>query len=98
MSVSLADGSKEMERLREAVLSGRGQLKQAELEADQWADQCRQLQSQVREQAQAVLQLRQDKQNSLDNSTRYSFRLQYPFVSSRKFCSSFEKNVSDCIE
>uniref|UniRef100_A0A9J8ATV0 Si:ch211-242b18.1 n=1 Tax=Cyprinus carpio carpio TaxID=630221 RepID=A0A9J8ATV0_CYPCA len=64
------DGSKEMEQLREAVLSGRGQLKQAELEADQWADQCRQLQSQVREQAQAVLQLRQDKQNSLDNSTR----------------------------
>lgn len=79
-----------MERLREAVLSGRDQLKQAELEADQWADQCRQLQSQVREQAQAVLQLRQDKQNSLDNSTRYSFRLQYPFVSSRKFSSSFE--------
>uniref|UniRef100_A0A8C1K416 Uncharacterized protein n=1 Tax=Cyprinus carpio TaxID=7962 RepID=A0A8C1K416_CYPCA len=70
VSVSLADGSKEMEQLREAVLSGRGQLKQAELEADQWADQCRQLQSQVREQAQAVLQLRQDKQNSLDNSTR----------------------------
>ncbi|XP_016091230.1 myomegalin isoform X8 [Sinocyclocheilus grahami] len=64
------DGSKEMERLREVVLSGRGQLKQAELEADQWADQCRWLQSQVREQAQAVLQLKQEKQNSLDNSTR----------------------------
>ncbi|XP_043074784.1 myomegalin isoform X10 [Puntigrus tetrazona] len=64
------DGSKEMERLREVVLSGRGQLKQAELEADQWADQCRRLQSQVREQAQAIVQLEQEKQNSLDNSTR----------------------------
>ncbi|KAK2884063.1 hypothetical protein Q8A67_017700 [Cirrhinus molitorella] len=64
------DGSKEMERLREAVLSGRGQLKQAEVEADRWADQCRRLQAQVREQAQAVLQLKQEKQNSLDNSTR----------------------------
>ncbi|XP_016354836.1 myomegalin-like isoform X6 [Sinocyclocheilus anshuiensis] len=64
------DGSKEMERLREVVLSGRGQLKQAELEANRWADQCRRLQSQVREQAQAVLQLKQEKQNSLDNSTR----------------------------
>lgn len=59
-----------MERLREAVLSGRGQLKQAELEADRWADQCRRLQ------AQAVLQLKQEKQNSLDNSARYSVRLQ----------------------
>lgn len=84
-----ADGSKEMERLKEAVLSGRGQLKQAELDADRWADQCRRLQAQVREQAQVVLQLKQDKQNSLDNSTRYSVRLQYPFVSSPNFKSSF---------
>ncbi|KAK7133682.1 hypothetical protein R3I94_015521 [Phoxinus phoxinus] len=64
------DGIKETERLREAVLSGRGQLKEAELEAARWADQCRRLQAQIREQAQAVLQLKQDKQNSLDNSTR----------------------------
>lgn len=64
------DGSKEIERLREAVLSGRGQLKQAELEADQWAGQCSQLQTQVREQAQTVLHLKQEKQNSLENSTR----------------------------
>ncbi|XDV41577.1 hypothetical protein PO909_010425 [Leuciscus waleckii] len=64
------DGIKETERLREAVLSGRGQLKEAELEAGRWADQCRRLQAQIKEQAQAVLQLKQDKQNSLDNSTR----------------------------
>ncbi|XP_067273868.1 myomegalin isoform X2 [Pseudorasbora parva] len=64
------DGSKEMERLREAAMSGRGQLKQAELEAGRWADQCRRLQAQIREQAQVVLQLKLDKQNSLDNSTR----------------------------
>ncbi|XP_073667496.1 myomegalin isoform X9 [Paramisgurnus dabryanus] len=64
------DGCKEMERLRETVLSGRGQLKQAELDADRWADQCRQLQAQVREQTQAIQQLKRDKQNQLDNSTR----------------------------
>uniref|UniRef100_UPI00403B1E62 myomegalin isoform 5 n=1 Tax=Danio rerio TaxID=7955 RepID=UPI00403B1E62 len=64
------DGSKEMERLREAVLSVRGQLKQAELEADKWADQCRRMQAQIRDQTQTVLQLKEEKQNSLDNSTR----------------------------
>nr|XP_055043039.1 myomegalin isoform X1 [Misgurnus anguillicaudatus] len=64
------DGCKEMERLRETVLSGRGQLKQAELDADRWADQCSQLQAQVREQTQAIQQLKRDKQNQLDNSTR----------------------------
>ncbi|XP_058611173.1 myomegalin isoform X8 [Onychostoma macrolepis] len=64
------DGGKEVERLKEVVLSVRGQLKQAELEADRWAGQCSRLQSQVREQAQAVLHLKQEKQNSLDNSTR----------------------------
>ncbi|XP_056337191.1 myomegalin isoform X4 [Danio aesculapii] len=64
------DGSKEMERLREALLSGRGQLKQAELEADKWADQCRRMQAQIRDQTQTVLQLEEEKQNSLDNSAR----------------------------
>ncbi|XP_057208420.1 myomegalin isoform X4 [Triplophysa rosa] len=64
------DGSKEMERLREAVLSSRGQLKEAEMDADRWADQCRQLQAQIRDQAQAILQLKRDKQNHLGNSTR----------------------------
>ncbi|XP_051510966.1 myomegalin-like isoform X2 [Myxocyprinus asiaticus] len=64
------DGSKDLERLREAVLYGRGQLKQAELEAERWADECRRLQAQTREQAQAILQLKKEKQNSLDNNTR----------------------------
>ncbi|XP_051581206.1 myomegalin-like isoform X2 [Myxocyprinus asiaticus] len=64
------DGSKERDRLREAVLSGHGQLKQAELEADRWADQCRRLQAKIRDQDQAILQLKQEKQNSLDNNTR----------------------------
>lgn len=70
LQLARTDGIKETERLREAVLSGRGQLKEAGLEAGRWADQCRRLQAQIREQAQAVLQLKQDKQNSLDNSTR----------------------------
>ncbi|XP_056619879.1 myomegalin isoform X3 [Triplophysa dalaica] len=64
------DGSKELERLREAVLSGRGQLKEAEMDADRWADQCRQLQAQVRDQTQAIQLLKRDKQNQLGNSTR----------------------------
>ncbi|TRZ02423.1 hypothetical protein DNTS_034473 [Danionella cerebrum] len=69
------DGNKEMERLREAVLCGRGQLKHAELEAERWADQCRRLQAQIREQTQTIFQLKQEKENSLDSSSRLQQKL-----------------------
>lgn len=53
-----------------AVLLERTRLKQAELEAEKWAGQFRHLQAQMREQTQAVLQLKQDKQIGLENANR----------------------------
>ncbi|XP_036437312.1 myomegalin isoform X3 [Colossoma macropomum] len=64
------ESMKEVEQLREAVLSGRGRLKQAELEAERWAEQCRRLQVQMQEQAQATLQLKQERQSSQENANR----------------------------
>lgn len=64
------DGIKEVEQLQEAVLSGRGRVKQAELETERWADQCRRLQVQVQEQTQATMQLKLDRQSSQENANR----------------------------
>ncbi|XP_066532562.1 myomegalin isoform X2 [Hoplias malabaricus] len=64
------DGMKEVEQLREVVLSGRGRLKQAELEAERWAEQCKLLQTQMQEQTQATLQLKQEKQSNQENANR----------------------------
>ncbi|XP_030628588.1 myomegalin [Chanos chanos] len=64
------DSSKEAEHLREAVLSGRGRLKQAELEVEQWAEKCRRLQAEMRAQTQAMLQLKQEKQSSQESANR----------------------------
>ncbi|GAA6105094.1 myomegalin isoform X2 [Tachysurus ichikawai] len=64
------DGMKQAEQMRDAVLSEHTRLKQAEMEAEKWAGQFRQAQAQLREQAQAVLQLKQDKQMSLENANR----------------------------
>lgn len=62
---------KQAEQMRDAVLFEHTRLKQAELEAEKWAGQFRQLQAQLREQTQAVLQLKQDKQMSQENANRY---------------------------
>ncbi|XP_058235434.1 myomegalin isoform X2 [Hemibagrus wyckioides] len=64
------DGMKQAEQMRDAVLFEHTRLKQAELEAEKWAGQFRQLQAQLREQTQAVLQLKQDKQMSQENANR----------------------------
>lgn len=61
---------KQVEHLRDAVLLEHTRLKQAELEAEKWAGQFRQLQAQMREQTQVVLQLKQDKQISQENANR----------------------------
>ncbi|XP_017573950.1 myomegalin isoform X1 [Pygocentrus nattereri] len=64
------DSMKEVEQLREAVLSGRGRLTQAELETERWAEQCRRLQVQMQEQAQATLLLKQERQSIQENANR----------------------------
>ncbi|XP_053470779.1 myomegalin isoform X5 [Ictalurus furcatus] len=64
------DGRKQAEQLRDAVLLEHTRLKQAELDAEKWAGQFRQLQAQTQEQTQVVLQLKQDKQISQENANR----------------------------
>ncbi|KAM9435242.1 myomegalin isoform 3-T3 [Clarias gariepinus] len=66
----IQEGMKQVEHLRDAVLLEHTRLKQAELEAEKWAGQFRQLQAQMREQTQVVLQLKQDKQISQENANR----------------------------
>lgn len=68
---SSEDGRKQAEQLRDAVLLEHTRLKQAELDAEKWAGQFRQLQAQTQEQTQVVLQLKQDKQISQENANRY---------------------------
>ncbi|KAI4878268.1 hypothetical protein NFI96_011785, partial [Prochilodus magdalenae] len=70
LQLARRDGIKEAEQLREAVLSGRARLKQAKLEAESWAEQCRRLQAQMQEQTQAALQLKQDRLSSQENANR----------------------------
>ncbi|KAK3516747.1 hypothetical protein QTP70_022538, partial [Hemibagrus guttatus] len=64
------DGMEQAEQMRDAVLLEHTRLKQAELEAEKWAGNFRQLQAQLREQTQAVLQLKQDKRMSHENANR----------------------------
>ncbi|XP_042575064.1 myomegalin-like isoform X9 [Cyprinus carpio] len=64
------DRAEETEQLQEAVLSGRVRLQQAELEAEQWKEELRRLQTHNCEQSQQIQQLRQDRQNSQDHNNR----------------------------
>lgn len=66
----MIENSEEAEQLREAVLSGRVRLKQAELEAERWKEELRRLQTHNCSQSQQIHQLRQDRQNSQEHSNR----------------------------
>ncbi|XP_046692936.1 myomegalin isoform X2 [Silurus meridionalis] len=73
---SRVDGVKQAEQLRDAVLLERSRLQQAELEAEKWAGQFRQVQAQMREQTNAFLQLKQDKQVIRENANRLQHEVQ----------------------
>ncbi|MCJ8743519.1 hypothetical protein PDJAM_G00094890 [Pangasius djambal] len=77
-------------RLQQASRDG---TKQAELEAEKWAGQFRQLQAQMREQTQAVLQLKQDKQIGQENANRLQHEvnvLQQQLSESRRLVHSLQ--------
>lgn len=65
-----AEGSKEAEQLREAVLLERSRLKEAELEADRWAEESRKLQAEAEAHGQEVTHLRQDRQRNQETINR----------------------------
>ncbi|KAL2089476.1 hypothetical protein ACEWY4_014164 [Coilia grayii] len=64
------EGNREAELLRESLASGRGRLKEAEMEMERWAEQCKRLQAQAREHAQIIQQLKQEKQNHQEDTSR----------------------------
>ncbi|XP_018608939.2 myomegalin-like isoform X2 [Scleropages formosus] len=61
---------KEVEQLREAVLSERAQLKEAELEAEQWKEEIRRLQGLCCEQAKEIQQLQNERHSSQERTNR----------------------------
>ncbi|KAG7271993.1 hypothetical protein CRUP_001553, partial [Coryphaenoides rupestris] len=64
------DGSLEAEQLKETALLAKARLKEAELEAERWAEQCRKLQSEAQTNSQEITQLKQDKQTNTEAVNR----------------------------
>lgn len=58
-------------QLHEAVFTARTRLKQAELEAEQWKEELRRLQTNSQEQAQQIHTLRQERQASQEKTNRF---------------------------
>ncbi|XP_028830939.1 myomegalin isoform X2 [Denticeps clupeoides] len=77
----------------EEVLCGRARLQQAELEAEQWKEELRRLQSHSSEQSQQIQQLRQDRQASQELSNRLQHEvslLQQQLCESRQLLHSLQ--------
>ncbi|XP_016312078.1 myomegalin-like isoform X4 [Sinocyclocheilus anshuiensis] len=90
------DSSEEKEQLREAVLSGRVRLQQAELEAEQWKEELRRLQTHNCEQSQQIQQLRQDRQNSQEHNNRLQHEvtlLQQQLAESRQLLHALQSEL-----
>ncbi|XP_039544786.1 myomegalin-like isoform X3 [Pimephales promelas] len=94
------DSSEEVKQLREAVLSGRVRLQQAELEAEleagQWKEELRRLQMHNCEQSLQIQQLRQDRQNSQEHNNRLQHEvslLQQQLAESRQLLHSLQSEL-----
>ncbi|XP_077101832.1 myomegalin isoform X13 [Siphateles boraxobius] len=94
------DSSEEVKQLREAVLSGRVRLQQAELEAEleaeQWKEELRRLQTHNCEQSQQIQQLRQDRQNSQEHNNRLQHEVslfQQQLAESRQLLHSLQSEL-----
>ncbi|XP_030630521.1 myomegalin [Chanos chanos] len=90
------DSSEELEQLREAVLSGHVRLKQAELEANQWKEELRRLQTHSCEQSQQIQQLRAERQSSQECTNRLQHEvslLQQQLSESRQLLHSLQSEL-----
>ncbi|XP_064861721.1 LOW QUALITY PROTEIN: myomegalin-like [Oncorhynchus nerka] len=91
-----SDTCEEAEQLREVVVTGRARLKQAELEAEQWKEELRRLQTHSQEQGQQIHTLRQERQNSHDKNNRCVWRvcvLQQQLCESRELLHSLQSEL-----
>uniref|UniRef100_A0A4W5PMY2 Myomegalin-like n=1 Tax=Hucho hucho TaxID=62062 RepID=A0A4W5PMY2_9TELE len=91
-----SDTCKEAEQLREVAVTGRARLKQAELEAEQWKEELRRLQTHSQEQGQQIHTLRQERQNSHDKNNRLQHEvslLQKQLCESRELLHSLQSEL-----
>ncbi|XP_029580770.1 myomegalin isoform X2 [Salmo trutta] len=91
-----SDTCEEAEQLREVVVTGRARLKQAELEAEQWKEELRRLQTHSHEQGQQIHTLRQERQNSHDKNNRLQHEvslLQQQLCESRELLHSLQSEL-----
>ncbi|XP_078802297.1 myomegalin isoform X2 [Oryzias latipes] len=69
------EGSKEVEQLRDAMLQQQSRLKEAELNAETWAEQSRKLEAEAEAHVQEILQLKQEKQKKQETINRLQHEL-----------------------
>ncbi|XP_044218217.1 myomegalin isoform X6 [Thunnus albacares] len=87
------EGSKEAEQLREAALLERARLKEAELEAERWAEQSRKLQADAEAHSQETAQLKQDRLRNQETINRLQHEvsvLQQQLCESRSLVCSLQ--------
>ncbi|XP_041133322.1 myomegalin-like isoform X3 [Polyodon spathula] len=86
----------EAEQLRDAVLSGRGRVKQAELETEQGREESRRLQAQSCEQQQEIHQLQKERQAAQDRNNRLQHEmnlLQQQLTENRQLLHSLQSEL-----
>ncbi|XP_050926027.1 myomegalin isoform X4 [Lates calcarifer] len=90
------DTCEELVQLREAVFTARARLKQAELEAEQWKEELRRLQTHSQEQGQQIHTLRQERQASQERTNRLQHEvslLQQQLCESRELIHSLQSEL-----
>ncbi|XP_039998702.1 myomegalin-like isoform X3 [Xiphias gladius] len=90
------DTCEEVVQLREAVFTARARLKQAELEAEQWKEELRRLQTHSQEQGQQINTLRQERQASQERTNRLQHEvslLQQQLCESRELIHSLQSEL-----
>ncbi|XP_047188050.1 myomegalin-like isoform X4 [Scophthalmus maximus] len=90
------DTCEEVVQLREAVFTARARLKQAELEAEQWKEELRRLQTHSQEQGQQIQTLRQERQAGQERTNRLQHEvslLQQQLCESRELIHSLQSEL-----
>ncbi|XP_008332096.1 myomegalin isoform X3 [Cynoglossus semilaevis] len=90
------DTCEEVVQLREAVFAAQTRLKQAELEAEQWKDELRRLQSHSQEQGEQIHTLRKERQTSQERTNRLQHEvslLQQQLCESRELIHSLQSEL-----
>ncbi|XP_028328312.1 myomegalin isoform X5 [Gouania willdenowi] len=93
---STSDTSEEVAQLRETLLSLRARVKQSELEAEQWKEELRRLQTHSQDQGQLLHTLRQERQDEQDNTNRLQHELsllQQQLCESRRLVHSLQSEL-----